>query len=542
MKWIRCLSLFFVLLMCLASTDAGAETINNRKFAIQNKNELDAYCAYAYLVDEEDVRNTENLPGLHVKGWIYVPSGRAVNIEYASNFSELYYCIILADGRKLEGIEKKTYAFSVPKDLMEDSFKVVHELNGGIIGAVRYTSVDEADLETQGFSREDYGASVLGIPGPVEIKREDAAEIAEDGTIRQQEPQEQFLGQDVSVELQQEELQGQLELQHELQEQLANAKAMRDDLMEKIKHLDQRIKEIENLLNALQKHPDPKFDGVYDTQGFVRQGKDYALLLATDRYQHWDDLNTSIRDAEAIGNELEKYGFQVEIKKNLKTRADILNTLSAYAKKDYQPGDQLFVYFTGHGNFDAKIRLGYIAASDSKLPADDPIHASYLSYAELKQVLDRLACPRILLVLDVSYGGTFDDKIALGKGTTGNDNPSTKDDVTAKGPQPQLHLAETLKVKTRWYLSAGGKEDVQDGMEHSLFTLSLLTVLRDGAGKDGVLTVPEIEHQLPSKLQAELDKLKGLFPNAEIQQTPASGPFGSGKKSDNAFVFIKAQK
>ena len=164
----------------------------------------------------------------------------------------------------------------------------------------------------------------------------------------------------------------------------------------------------------------------------------------------------------------------------MKTRTDILNTLSAYAKKDYQPGDQLFVYFVGHGHFDEAVKDGYIAASDSKFPADDPSHASYISYARLKQDLDRLTCPRILLVLDVDYGGTFDDNIALGKGTAGNDSPSTKDDVTAKGHQPQLDLAETLQVKTRWYLSAGGKEKVQDGegLPNSLFALSLLTLLK----------------------------------------------------------------
>ena len=108
---------------------------------------------------------------------------------------------------------------------------------------------------------------------------------------------------------------------------------------------------------------------------------------------------------------------------------------------------------------------------------------------------------------------------------------------------------QTLKVKTRWYLSSGGKEDVVDGLEgeHSPFASALLNILRNEAGKDGVLTIPEIERRLPSTLRVELDKLEAAWRKTHpsypgSKQTPASGPFGSGKPADKAFVFIKAQK
>ncbi len=278
------------------------------------------------------------------------------------------------------------------------------------------------------------------------------------------------------------------------------------------------------------------FDGIYKREGFVRAGTDYALLFATNTYQHWENLSTPIADVEAIGAELaDRYGFQVDIRKNMKTRAEILNVLTEYAKKDYQPGDQLFVYFAGNGNFDNTIKQGYIATSDSKLPADDPPHATYLSYARLKQGLDRITCGRVMLVLDVCYGGTFDDNIAL------IEDPPTRGVLA----MAILDLNQTLKVQTRWYLSSGGKEEVLDGIgKHSPFALSLLTVLRDGAGDDGVLTIPEIERLLPIKFREELDKFEAAWKEkhplweGKIQQTPASGPFGSGKAADKAFVFI----
>ena len=276
------------------------------------------------------------------------------------------------------------------------------------------------------------------------------------------------------------------------------------------------------------------FDGIYDRSGFVRMGTDYALLFATNNYAHWENLSSPINDAEAIGAELaDRYGFNVDIRKNV-TWAGILQTLAEYATKSYQPGDQLFIYFAGNGNFSEMTKDGYIAASDSKLPADDPSHTTYLSYARLRNNLDRIACGRVLLALDVCYGGTFDDNIAL-----------IKAPPTRGGMIRILDLNQTLKVHTRWYLSSGGKEEVFDGVgEHSPFALSLLTVLRNGAGEDGVLTIPEIERQLPIKLREEIDKLEAAWKkehplwDGKLTQTPASGPFGSGEAADKAFVFI----
>ncbi len=287
-----------------------------------------------------------------------------------------------------------------------------------------------------------------------------------------------------------------------------------------------------------------RFDGIYKREGFVRTGTDYALLFATNEYEHWDDLSTPIADAQAIGAELEnRYGFNVDIRRNVTIR-QILATLAEYKAKRYAPGDQLLIYFAAHGAFDEALQDGHIAGTESELPSIDKNLTTYLPFIKLRKDLDNFPCERIMLILDVDYGGMFDDKIALSLEELGSEideqliTAKRTPSIKTQGAELLLNLEDTLKVQTRWYLSSGGKEPVQNGIVHSPFTLSLLTVLRDGAGKDDVLTIPEIERLLPEKFQAELDKLKALYPNAEIQQTPASGPFGSGKADDKAFVFI----
>ena len=334
---------------------------------------------------------------------------------------------------------------------------------------------------------------------------------------------------------------------------LQELKAARANIEAQIKRIEQQLREMAETMEAIDrsieilesgkvlKDAKLRFDGFYDRSRFVRTGKDYALLLATNDYIHWNNLKSSIADAEDIGAELkDRYGFSVDIRRNLKTRTDILQVIAAYAEKDYGTGDQLFVYFTGHGYFNEMLKDGYIAAGESKSPKDDPGMGSYLAYAELKQHLDRIPCDRIMLTLDVDYGGTFDDGIALTPGALKPEGPPTR------GLQVRLlRLQNTLKVRTRWYLSSGGQEPVFDGIErNSPFALALLQTLRMDLD-DGVLTIPEIEKQLPSKLQVELDKFEAAWKkeqplwDGEMQQTPASGPFGSGKAADKAFVFIE---
>ena len=284
------------------------------------------------------------------------------------------------------------------------------------------------------------------------------------------------------------------------------------------------------------------FDGDYDMRGFSRQetGTDYALLFATDTYAHWSDLIAPIADAEAIGEKLEdRYGFKVDIRRDV-TITEILNALAEYKQKSYRPGDQLLIYFAGHGHFDDVLDDGHIAGTESKRPDADERLGTYLSFNKLKADLDIFPCDRIMLMLDVCYGGTFDRDIALGA--------SDKKRSRTRGFQ-QGKVAEQLKpmdpkkilaLKTRWYVSSGGNEEVPDGFDHSPFASALLTLLENRDDQDGVLTLHEFERRLPSNLKDELDQLKELY-SGITDPTPSFGSFGSSKEEDKVFLFIESK-
>ena len=207
-------------------------------------------------------------------------------------------------------------------------------------------------------------------------------------------------------------------------------------------------------------------------EDYRRKGKDYALLFAADTYAHWSSLRNPLFDATAIQQDLKNiYGFQVELVLN-PTRAGILEALLKYAEKQYTDEDQLLIFFAGHGHFNEIFKEGYLVAQDTKLPKDDRTMGSYISHSEFRNIVDRMSCKHIFLVMDTCYSGTFDQRIAMrGKAEDVFKSLSSAD------------IKRKFTYTTRWYLTSGD-EKVDDGIpgQHSPFARELLEALRSKGG------------------------------------------------------------
>ena len=211
---------------------------------------------------------------------------------------------------------------------------------------------------------------------------------------------------------------------------------------------------------------------------YVRTGKDYALLFAVEAYDDWPKLQNPVSDAESIQRDLEGlYGFQTELIRN-PTRAGIFETFRRYAEMDYADADQLFIFFAGHGYFDETFRGGYLVARDTRKPEDDTEMLSYVSHSVIRDIIDRMRCKHIFLVLDTCYSGTFDRLIAMRGRAEARAERLTETDIQRK-----------LQYTTRWYLTSGGNEIVYDD---SPFVHQLLAALRSQGGADNILTKDEI--------------------------------------------------
>jgi len=238
--------------------------------------------------------------------------------------------------------------------------------------------------------------------------------------------------------------------------------------------------------------------------------KDYALIFATDKYDNWRALVNPIFDARTIADDLKKtYGFNAEVVEN-PSQSQVLDKLREYAEKKYSQLDQLLVLFAGHGFYDETFKEGFVVTRES-LP-DDPGINSYLRHSVLRSTINNNPCQHIFLVMDVCFGGTFDDNVAA----------RSLDDETYKAPSQSEIITRKLKFKTRKYLTSGGKEYVSDGVagRHSPFAKQLIEALEKGMGGDGILTITE------------------LLTYVEILKTaPQYGKFGSDQLGSD-FVFV----
>src|SRR6478609_5126418 len=210
--------------------------------------------------------------------------------------------------------------------------------------------------------------------------------------------------------------------------------------------------------------------------------KDYALIFATDKYDNWKALVNPIFDARTIAGDLQStYGFTTEIVEN-PSQSQVLDKLREYAEKKYTELDQLFVLFAGHGFYDDTFKEGFVVTRES-LP-DDPGRNSYLRHSVLRSTINKNPCQHIFLTMDVCFGGTFDDNVGS----------RALDDDTYRAPSQSEIITRKLKLKTRKYLTSGGKEYVSDGIvgRHSPFAKQFIEALEKGMGGDGILTLNEI--------------------------------------------------
>jgi hypothetical protein len=208
--------------------------------------------------------------------------------------------------------------------------------------------------------------------------------------------------------------------------------------------------------------------------------RNYALVVATDNYLNWPHLSNPTSDATTIEDQLKNnYGFEVEdlfdpSRQQLKQKLDELH------KRTFGPDDQLFIFIAGHGDYDELNDSGYLVLKDSLAGHD---HDSQMLLTDLRQRIDTIPAPHILLVMDSCFAGTLDPDIG---------------GASSRGDYDQISLEALIKrsadKKTRTFLTSGSKEYVPDGRpgQHSPFAALFINALQKSAVPDGYLSLAKL--------------------------------------------------
>ncbi|NME71528.1 caspase family protein [Flammeovirga aprica] len=217
------------------------------------------------------------------------------------------------------------------------------------------------------------------------------------------------------------------------------------------------------------------------------QSEAYALVVATDQYDNFEDLNNPIYDAKGVAEVLRNdYDFKVDLLLS-PSKEELLDAVREYHNK-LRKNDRFMLYLAGHGDYEDKYyEEGFLILKETKTRGMDPSLISYLPFHRLKALTENLPSQQALVVVDVCFGGAFNDKINKGRGVSSNQASISAEDF----------LRFQLEEKNRYVLSSGRLTAVADGKkgEHSPFAGAFINSLKGHKG-DSIVTAGTVKYDL----------------------------------------------
>ncbi|MBO0758115.1 MAG: caspase family protein, partial [Bradyrhizobiaceae bacterium] len=238
--------------------------------------------------------------------------------------------------------------------------------------------------------------------------------------------------------------------------------------------------------------------------------KSRALVIGIDGYdgRNWPQLSNGIKDAEEVAKGLAAQGFEVTLKKNLKSDELDRAFRNFFIIQGDDPNSRLLLWFAGHG--DTIDGEAYLVPADAPSPKfDAEFRDKAISLRRFGEYMREAKARHVLAVFDSCFsGGVFN--------------------IGRSRPPPAITLATTQPV--REFISSGEAEQVvsDDGTFRKLFLDVLSGKEPDAdANHDGYVTGTELGLFL-------MQKMSDLTNN---RQTPRYGKLNAYGYDRGDFVF-----
>ena len=239
-------------------------------------------------------------------------------------------------------------------------------------------------------------------------------------------------------------------------------------------------------------------------------GNYYALIIGVNKYHGtWTPLQNAVADAKAIEAMLKsKYKFD-DFKTMYDEQASRVAIIEAFDNlaKNAKPEDNVFIYYSGHGEFKQELNKGFWVPQDAKTNSV----ANYISNADLQAFLGGIKSKHTLLVADACFSGD------IFRGNT----------VSVPFEESEKYYKEVHGLASRQAMTSGGIEPVMDGGKdgHSVFAYYLLKTLNENQSK--YMDVGQIYNKVKIP----------VINNSE--QSPKLAPVKNTGDEGGQFVFIK---
>ncbi len=197
-------------------------------------------------------------------------------------------------------------------------------------------------------------------------------------------------------------------------------------------------------------------------------GDYYALIIGIDNYKGaWESLNNATHDAKAVEKLLrENYNFDHfrTLYNEEATRIRVIKELE-FLVNNAKETDNIFIFYSGHGDFDRKLDRGYWVPVDATTKSI----SSYISNTEIQDFLGGINSKHTLLISDACFSGD------IFRGKT----------VTIDFEDSDRYFRTIHNLMSRNAMTSGDIEPVMDGGRdgHSVFAYYLLKALRQNNRK-----------------------------------------------------------
>jgi len=243
-----------------------------------------------------------------------------------------------------------------------------------------------------------------------------------------------------------------------------------------------------------------------------------AMIIGIDKYDKMRNLKNAVDDAKAVANILKgQYGFSqiYEMYDKAATRRQIEDTFKRLIA-DLKGGEDILIYFSGHGYYNETLNSGYWIPVDAKNELDYMPNSRIHDYIK---AMDRKKARNIFLVADSCFSGTFIGTTRALR-VTATPRPYALENDFKFLNKPYLDIA-------RQALTSGSNEPVLDGGAegHSVFAYYLLDALKK----------PDYSAFSATELSTKVQRNVG----ANADQSPRLGIIKYAGHANGEFVFVK---
>jgi len=247
--------------------------------------------------------------------------------------------------------------------------------------------------------------------------------------------------------------------------------------------------------------------GAADAGRIRLYSQSHALVIGIDRYTGgWPRLRTGVSDARAVAAALERQGFAVTLRTDLKADALRQELRQFFARTGRDAEARLLLWYAGHGHSEGG--EGFLVPADAPAATDPDFKATALHMREFGGLVRLAAAKHVLSVFDSCFSGTIFE--------------------TRSAPSSAVITRATAEP-VRQFLTSGdaGQRARDDGSFATLFVRALAGDERADFNGDGYVTGEELGLFLSQRMT-------GLTGGA---QTPRHGKLLDVKYDRGDFVF-----